>query len=164
MNIRPVSAEDRPGLEAVLRSDATFRADEIAVALELVDAAIDRTDDYQVLVATLPGVPGPGGELAGDVAGYLCYGPTPMTAATYDLYWIVIHQAARGRGLAGALLAEMERELAARRATAVRVETSEQESHGAARRLYARHGYPEVARLDDFYGPGDGLVLYYKRL
>lgn len=160
MNIRPVAAEDRRGLEAALRSDGTFRADEIAVALELIDAAIDRTDDYCVLVATLPGVPG----LAGDVAGYVCYGPTPMTAATYDLYWIVIHRAARGRGLAGALLAAMERELGQRRATAVRVETSEQESHGAARRLYARHGYPEVARLDDFYGPGDALVLYYKRL
>ncbi|HWN71435.1 MAG TPA: GNAT family N-acetyltransferase [Haliangium sp.] len=160
MSIRPVSAEDRRGLEAVLRSDTTFRVDEIAVALELVDAAIGRTDDYRVLVAAHAGVPG----LVDDVAGYLCYGPTPMTAATYDLYWIVIHRAARGRGLAGALLAEMERELAQRQATAVRVETSEQESHGAARRLYARHGYPEVARLDDFYGPGDALVLYYKRL
>jgi ribosomal protein S18 acetylase RimI-like enzyme len=160
MSIRPVTAEDRRGLEAVLRSDATFRADEISVALELVDAAIGRTDDYRVLVAARASAP----DLEGDVAGYLCYGPTPMTAATYDLYWIVIHQAARGRGLAGALLAAMERELAQRSATAVRVETSEQESHGAARRLYARHGYPEVARLDDFYGPGDALVLYYKRL
>jgi ribosomal protein S18 acetylase RimI-like enzyme len=160
MSIRPASADDRRGLEAVLRSDATFRADEIAVALELIDAAIGGTDDYRVLVAALAGVPG----LEGDVAGYVCYGPTPMTAATYDLYWIVIHRAARGRGLAGALLAAMERALAQRQATAVRVETSEQDSHGAARRLYARHGYPEVARLDDFYGPGDALVLYYKRL
>jgi ribosomal protein S18 acetylase RimI-like enzyme len=160
MDIRPVAAADRRGLEAVLRSDATFRADEIAVALELVDAAIGRTDDYCVLVATLPGQPG----LSGDVAGYVCYGPTPMTASTYDLYWIVTHRTARGLGVAGALLAEMERALVRCGATAVRVETSQQESHGAARRLYARHGYPEVARLDDFYAPGDALVLYYKRL
>jgi ribosomal protein S18 acetylase RimI-like enzyme len=158
MKIRPVTAADRRGLEAVLRSDATFRADEIAVALELIDASIARTDDYCVQVATLAGVPG----LTGEVAGYVCYGPTPMTAGTYDLYWLVTHQAARGRGVAGALLAEMERALSGR-ATAIRVETSEQESHGAARRLYARHGYPEVARLADFYGPGDALVLYYKK-
>jgi ribosomal protein S18 acetylase RimI-like enzyme len=159
MKIRPVTASDRRGLEAVLRSDATFRADEIAVALELIDAAIARTDDYRVDVATLAGVPG----LTAEVAGYVCYGPTPMTAGTYDLYWLVTHQAARGKGVAGALLAHMERALAGR-ATAIRVETSEQESHGAARRLYARHDYPEVARLADFYGPGDALVLYYKTL
>lgn len=159
MKIRPITAADRRGLAAVLRSDATFRADEIAVALELVDAAIARTDDYCVQVAALAGVPG----LIDEVAGYVCYGPTPMTAGTHDLYWLVTHQAARGRGVAGALLAQMERALAGR-ATAIRVETSEQESHGAARRLYARHGYPEAARLADFYGPGDALILYYKKL
>ncbi len=160
MKIRPVTAADRRGLDAVLRSDTTFRADEIAVALELVDAAIARTDDYCVQVAELAGAPA----LTGEVAGYVCYGPTPMTAATYDLYWLVAHQAARGQGVAGALLAQMERDLVARRATAIRVETSEQESHGAARRLYARHDYPEAARLADFYGPGDALILYYKKL
>lgn len=160
MKIRPVMAADRRGLDDLLRSDAVLREDERAVALELIDAAIKRTDDYAILVAELAGV----AELSGGVAGYVCYGPTPMTAATYDLYWIVTHSAARGRGVASALIAAMERELDARGAGAVRVETSEQESHGPARRLYARHGYPEVARLADFYAPGDSLVLYYKRL
>lgn len=160
MKIRPVTAADRPGLDALLCSDAVFRDDERAVALELIDAAIGRTDDYQVLVAELDDVPA----LSGGVAGYVCYGPTPMTAATYDLYWIVTHGAARGRGVATALIDAMERDLGARGAGAVRVETSEQDSHGPARRLYARHGYPEVARLADFYAPGDGLVLYYKVL
>jgi len=98
------------------------------------------------------------------IGGYLCYGPTPMTASTYDLYWIVCHPAARGRGVASALIQHMEGELRARNATGVRVETSETDDYGAARRLYAKLRYPRVAHLADFYRPGDGLIIYYKQL
>jgi ribosomal protein S18 acetylase RimI-like enzyme len=153
--IGPATPADRPGLAQVLGSDDTFRDDERAVALELVDAALEGSDDYWLRVARLPALP---------VAGYLCYGPTPMTASTYDLYWIVSHAAARGQGVAGALIRAMEDDLRGRGATGIRVETSELESYGAARTLYDRLGYPEVARLPDFYRPGDGLIIYYKQL
>jgi len=33
------------------------------------------------------------------VLGYACFGKTPMTDATYDLYWLVVAEAARGRGI-----------------------------------------------------------------
>jgi ribosomal protein S18 acetylase RimI-like enzyme len=156
MIIRPVAPMDRDALLDMV--SASFRPDESAVALELIDDAIAGSDDYWILVAA--DVPGP----AHSMGGYICYGPTPMTASTYDLYWIVTHPQARGRGVAGALIQAMEAELGRREATGVRVETSEIESYGAARRLYARHDYPQVAHLVDFYRPGDGLIIYYKRL
>ena len=96
--------------------------------------------------------------------GYVCFGPTPMTRATWDLYWVVVDASARGRGVARALIAAMETDLAARGGGNVRVETSESEGYGAARTLYARLGYPEAARLADFYAPGDALLVYYKRI
>jgi len=157
--VRKLEPTDRASLEAALRSDGTFRDDEVAVALELIDEALAGSTDYLVRVAELDA-----GSDAARVAGYICFGPTPMTAATYDLYWIVVHADARGRGVAGALIETMERELAARSATAVRVETSQTEGYGAARKLYARHDYPEAARFSDFYAPGDDLIVYYKRL
>ena len=98
------------------------------------------------------------------VAGYICFGRTPMTEATWDLYWVVTHAEARGRGIAGSLIRAMERELVRRRANAIRVETSQKESHEAARRLYDRLGYPEHARVPDFYREGDDLIVYYKVL
>lgn len=153
--VRPATADDRPGLLAILASDATFKDDERAVALELIDAALDDSPDYSLLVADLPETP---------VAGYLCFGPTPMTAATFDLYWIVVHAAARGRGVAGALIAAMEAALRGRGGRGVRVETSETEGYGAARKLYQRLGYPVAAVLEDFYRDGDSLIIYYKRL
>ena len=33
-----------------------------------------------------------------------------------------------------------------------------------AQRFYQRHAYPEVARLSDFYRPGDDLIIMTKRL
>jgi ribosomal protein S18 acetylase RimI-like enzyme len=153
--IEAAALADRAGLEEVLRSDETFRDDERAVALELIDAALTGSDDYWLKIARLPALP---------VAGYVCYGPTPMTASTYDLYWIVTHADARGKGVAGALIGAMEDDLRARGATGVRVETSELETYGAARTLYDRHGYPEAARLPHFYRRGDGLIIYYKQL
>jgi ribosomal protein S18 acetylase RimI-like enzyme len=152
--IRAAAAADRGALAAAIESDATFKPDEVAVALELVDAGLDGSTDYQLLVA----------EVDGAVQGYLCFGPTPMTQRTYDLYWIVVHAAARGRGVAGALLRAMEALLVSRGGANIRVETSETEGYGAARALYARAGYPEAARMADFYSPGDALIVYFKRV
>jgi ribosomal protein S18 acetylase RimI-like enzyme len=150
--IRRAAKGDRAALAAALASDATFKPDEIAVALELIDASLAGSPDYELRVA----------ELDGRVIGYVCFGATPMTRATWDLYWVVVDHAARGKGVARALIAAMETELAARGGGHVRVETSETEGYGAARTLYARLGYPEAARLADFYAPGDALLVYYK--
>ena len=98
------------------------------------------------------------------VLGYICYGPTPMTDNSYDLYWIVCHAEARGKGVAGALIAAMEKEVASRGASGIRIETSHLESYGSARRVYDRHEYVEVGRIEDFYREGDALVTFYKRL
>lgn len=157
---RPLEAADRDALWAALRSDGTFRDDEIEVALELIDAAAEGSPDYGILVAVID----PRGAAHERVAGYICYGPTPMTEATFDLYWIVTHASSRGQGVAGALIAAMEADLRGRGGRSVRVETSQTEGYGAARKLYARHGYPEAARFADFYAPGDDLIVYYKKL
>ena len=152
--VRRAAAVDRDALAGALRSDGTFRPDEVDVALELVDLGIAGSRDYELLVA----------EDAERVVGYVCYGPTPMTRATWDLYWVVVDAAARGRGVASTLVKAMEADLASRGGGQVRVETSETEGYGAARRLYAKLDYPEAAKLDDFYAPGDALLIYYKRI
>lgn len=155
ISVTPLEPRDRPGIEAALRSDVTFRKDEIAVALELCDEALAHPDgDYQIRVA----------REGGDIAGYVCFGPTPMTACTYDLYWVVTHVKWRGRGVAKRLIRAMEAEISARGPARVRVETSATEGYGAARHLYASLGYPEAARLAEFYKPGDDLIIYFKEL
>lgn len=100
----------------------------------------------------------------GHVVGYTCYGPTPMTQGTFDLYWIASAPEARGQGVGKALVGAMEDELRRRAGRLVRVETSALEAYGGTRGFYASLAYVEEARLRDFYRPGDDLVVLTKRL
>jgi ribosomal protein S18 acetylase RimI-like enzyme len=154
--IRAATAADRDAIEACLRSDATFTADELAIAMSLVDGGLAGDPDYALRVAE-----GGGG---GGIAGYACFGPTPVTRATWDLYWIVVDARARGRGVGRGLLAAVEDAIRGGDGRHVRIETGAGPAYAAARALYARAGYPEVARFDDFYAPGDAMIVYYKGL
>jgi ribosomal protein S18 acetylase RimI-like enzyme len=158
MMVREARVGDRAGIEEAIRSDGTFKADEIAVALELVDKGIAGDPDYLLRVVL------DDGQDDAPVRGYLCFGRTPMTKATWDLYWVVVHQVARGRGLAAGLVNAMEEEIRTRGGGHVRVETSVSDGYGSARGLYEKLGYPLVATFPDFYAPGDDLLVYYKRV
>jgi ribosomal protein S18 acetylase RimI-like enzyme len=152
-----VLERDRAPLHQLLAKDGLFTCEEVSVALELIDGALAHPGgEYRVLVAAH----------ADDVrlAGYVCYGPTPMTDGTWDLYWIVTHPDARGNGVARALVQRMEEELRAIGARQVRVETSQLDGYGAARAFYERLAYPVVARLPDFYRAGEDLLILLKRL
>jgi ribosomal protein S18 acetylase RimI-like enzyme len=157
MRIRRLTPPDRGDLERLLIESGTFNDEEIRVALEVIDAAIaEPGKDYHVLVAAND---------AGRVLSYICFGPTPMTEAAFDLYWVATHPDARGQGLASRLMQQMEGELCSGgRSPTVRIETSQLESYGAARVFYERAGYAEVGRIADFYKAGDDLVIFAKRL
>lgn len=154
---RPVPA-DRPALASLLERIENFTPDERSVALELIDLALahpeTRHPDYWVQVA----------EDAGRLLGYICYGPTPMTEGTFDLYWIASAPEARGRGVGRRLVAAMEEDLRSLGGRLVRVETSSQEAYGGTRDFYAAIAYGEEARFRDFYKPGDDLIILKKQL
>jgi ribosomal protein S18 acetylase RimI-like enzyme len=154
VNVRALAAADRAAIAGVIASDETFKPDEVAVALELVDLAIAGSTDYEVRVAADED----------GVCGYICFGRTPMTERTYDLYWIVVHARTRGQGVARLLVGAMEAEVRSRGGGQIRVETSATDGYGTAQAVYARLGYPEASRLPDFYAPGDALITYYKIL
>ena len=69
------------------------------------------------------------------------------------LYSIAVGPAARGRGVAAALLAQAERHAIARGCVVMRAEA--RWSNTASRGLFAAAGYRETARLADYY-PGAG--------
>ncbi|MGZ3442779.1 MAG: GNAT family N-acetyltransferase [Polyangia bacterium] len=153
--MRPLQLRDRAPLHQLLTKDGLFTREEVSVALELIDGALaEPGGEYRVLCADLDGA----------LAGYVCYGPTPMTEGTWDLYWIVTHPDARGNGVARTLVGRMEGELRALGARLVRVETSRLDGYGAAHGFYERLQYPVCAVMPDFYRPGDDLVVMLKRL
>lgn len=155
MEIRPLAPADRAQLADLLARIETFTPPEVACALELIDLALDSTNkDYQVLVAVREG----------KVVGYVCFGPTPMTDGTFDLYWIASAPEARGQGVGAGLVSAMEGDIRRRKGRLIRVETSAMEAYGPTRGFYASMQYREESRFRDFYRVGEDLIILAKRL
>lgn len=129
------------------------------VALEVFDGAVagarssSPDPDYTAL----------GADVEGRLVGWICWGPTPCTAGTYDLYWMAVDPAVQHAGVGTALVAEMERQLLGR-ARLVVVETAGRAAYDTTRAFYQARGYHPTARIPDFYAPGDDLVVYTKSL
>jgi ribosomal protein S18 acetylase RimI-like enzyme len=159
-----LAANHRGPLADLLARTREFTPDEVDVALELIDLGLAGSADYRFWVALDPHADG-ARDAAGDTAtarviGYVCFGKTPMTAATYDLYWVAVDPEMKGAGIGRALVRKMEDEIAAEGAHLVRVETAGQGAYAATRAFYDRIGYEVVARIRDFYARGNDLVIY----
>ena len=156
MEVRPLEPKDREPLAALIRRIETFSPEEVQVAIELVDLALQPNNpDYTIVVAERE---------AGRIIGYVCYGPTPMTEGTYDLYWIASDPTVRGQGIGASLISGMEADLRRQKARIIRVETSATEAYGPTRGFYASMKYNEEARIRDFYKVGDDLIILTKRV
>jgi ribosomal protein S18 acetylase RimI-like enzyme len=150
-SLRHLTAADRTRIEEITRAVGVFRADEVPVALEVFDGAVAGSPDYIAL----------GAEHDGRLAGWICWGPTPCTLGTYDLYWMAVDPAHQGAGLGTALVAAMERALLGV-ARLVVVETAGRAEYAPTRAFYEGRGYRQAARIPDFYAPGDDQVVYVK--
>ena len=62
------------------------------------------------------------------------------------------------------LLIEVERDLCARGARLLLVETSSRPDYENTRAFYSRCGYTEAARIRDFYAPADDRIMLTTRL
>jgi ribosomal protein S18 acetylase RimI-like enzyme len=149
--LRNLTATDRGRIEEITRAVGVFREDEVSVALEVFDGAAAGSPDYIAL----------GAELEGDLCGWICWGPTPCTVGTFDLYWMAVDPALQGSGVGTALLEAMERRLAGV-ARLIVVETAGRADYQATRAFYETRGYRAVSRIPDFYASGDDQVVYVK--
>lgn len=158
MRLGPLSRRDRPRLAELLAATGAFNADEREVALSLFDVSLesDGADDYEFLGAF--------DERTDRLVGYACFGATPATDGTYDLYWLAVDPAAQGRGVGSALVKAVEQKLLDRGARLLVVETSSRPDYAGTRRFYARSGYTEAARVRDFYAPADDRIVLTTRL
>lgn len=173
ISVGPLTASHRPRIEEIVRAAGVFSEEEIGVALELFDAASGqweaRSPEHAVGALPATSFPSPDYEFIGgfegdQLLGYACFGATPSTDRTFDLYWIAVHPEAQRAGVGSALMAEVERQLQSRRARLIVIETSSREDYAPTRQFYQRRGYHETARLRDFYAPGDDRVVLTKRV
>jgi len=153
--IRPMTASDKPAVLDLIEATGFFRREEIQVAEELVDLYLDQPGqkDYGIVVIE---------DEAGAVAGYLTYGPTPMAVGTYDLYWMAVHPRYQGKGYGRRLVKWLEDYVVGEGGRLLIIETSSTPQYEPTRRFYLGLKYIEVARIPDYYLPGDDRVIYSK--
>ena len=153
-SLRPVGRAQRARLEALTRATGLFYEEEVATAVELLDEALAGDEDYRFL----------GAYDDATLVGWACWGATPGTRGTSDLYWIAVDPERQGHGVGSQLLGAVEAELKADGCRLIVVETSSRAAYEPTRQFYERRGYTRAATLPGYYAPGDDLVIYLKDL
>ncbi|MDP2730377.1 MAG: GNAT family N-acetyltransferase [Dehalococcoidales bacterium] len=140
----------------LLRNTPEFKPSEVTVAEEVIESYLDNPEGsgYYIFVAVI----------ASSIAGYLCYGPTPLTENTWDIYWIAVSAEKRGSGIGSALIKAAEKEIRHAKGRLVIIETSSTPAYEETIRFYLGCGYEMIARIPDFYSAGDDKLVLQKRL
>lgn len=140
----------------ILQNTPEFKPSEVVVAEEVIDSYLNdpHGSGYHISVA----------EDGSVVVGYICYGPTPLTECTWDIYWIAVSAEMQGRGIGGALMAHAEDKIREAWGRLIVIETSSKPEYEKTRRFHLSHSYEVVGRIPDFYAPGDDKLILQKRL
>jgi GNAT superfamily N-acetyltransferase len=164
--IRPMRPQDKAPVLDLIRATGMFMPAELVVAEELIDIylGVPEQKDYRIVVVDSEDGKGAvdGGEGRAGIAGYLTWGPTPMAEDAYDLYWMAVAPAEQGKGRGKELVRWFEAEVRKLNGRMIVIETSSQAKYHPTRQFYIGLGYKEVARIPDFYKPGDDRVIYTK--
>jgi ribosomal protein S18 acetylase RimI-like enzyme len=156
VEIRSLQDQDRRLIQMLLSHIPSFDAEDQAIALELVNFAIDQPDqkDYSFFMAI---------NREDQLVGYACFGPTPLTRGTYDLYWIAVDPAWSSKKIGTRLLKAVEECIRSNQARMLLIETSSGQNYERTRRFYVKNGYELVETIPDFYRPGEDRMTYVKR-
>lgn len=147
---------DLSALRRLVVATGVFYPQERKIALELLEERLRRgaKSGYYFFFA----------ERRGELVGYCAWGSVPLTKRSYDLYWIAVAPSCQGLGIGRRLLALAEGAIARRGGGQLYIETSSRDVYLRTRRFYRSASYCEVARLRDFYAPGDHKVVFCKRV
>ena len=150
-----IQLQHREAVLSILKEVDMFSQAEIDVAMELIDIFLNDKEqkDYIVYVAL---------NEADHVLGYVCYGPTPATQGTYDLYWIAVAKNIQNQGIGRLLLNFTEAEVDLLKGRLLIIATSARTHYSATQNFYLRNGYAIAAQIKDFYAPGDDRMIFVK--
>ena len=156
VKIRGIVPSDRPRIISVTDETGAFLPDELTVLGEIMDEYFNDPKDcgYYFIIA----------EFEHDFAGYLCYGPTPMTHGAWDMYWCAVSPRFQGQGIGSTLFTMAADHIKKLGGRLILIDTSSNPNYEAARSLYITLGYRHVSTIPDFYNPGDHKETFWKAL
>lgn len=158
MNFRRILKESDAGqIKEILESTGFFHDYEIEIALELVQENLSKGEEKSGYIFNIT-------EVYKIPVGFTCFGKTPCTANSYDLYWIAVHENHKGMGIGKQLLQQAEIEISKRGGKNIWVETSSRELYEPTRQFYLKNGYAKVSELPGFYAENDHKFTFLKKV
>jgi ribosomal protein S18 acetylase RimI-like enzyme len=146
--IRPVRRDDLPALESMIAATGLFPPEMLA---GMLDAHLRGAAGEVWLTA-----------LAGATVAYAA--PERMTEGTWNMLLIAVHPDRQRAGLGTALVAAVERAVAAQGGRLLLVETSGLLDFEGTRAFYRSQGYEREALIRDFFRAGEDKVVFRKAL
>ena len=157
MEIRALAKRDREKLYSMIVETQVFTREEINVAMELIDIVLKdpSQEDYKIDCMTSD---------EDQAMGYICYGPVPMTQGTFDLYWIAVDPGSQREGVGSKLIDFLDGMVKEAEGRMILADTSTVPQYEKTRSFYLKKGFQEVARIPDYYAPGNDRVSFCKRI
>ena len=157
MKIRSLIVKDMDRLHSLLIDSRAFTGQEIDVAMELIDIVLkdESQKDYKIDCMV---------DDRDQTVGYICYGAIPMTQGTFDLYWILVDPNFQEQGIGSKLLDFLEEVVREKRGRMILADTSTMPQYEKTKNFYLHNGFQEVARVADYYHPGNDRITFCKRL
>ena len=154
--IRKMKRENRAEIAAILQKTPEFTADEVRVALELIDDYLKngRKSGYFISIAVTDST----------VAGYICYGIRPLTSGSWDIYWAAVHPDLKGKGIGRLLFTAAEEHIRRSGGRIILIETSSKPGYEGTISFHHSMGYKDICSIEDFYSIGDHLLMLIKRI
>jgi len=157
MKIRSLAEKDRARLFSMLAKTRSFTPEEIEVAMELIDIVLKDPNqkDYRIYCSVND---------QDQTVGFICYGPTPMTQGTFDLYWIAVDPDFQKQGAGSTLLDSLEELVKTEGGRMILADASTIPHYEKTRSFYLKNRFQEVARVPDYYYPGNDRITFCKKL
>ena len=154
--VRPAGREDKEAVMAIIKRTKFFRPEEINIAEEVFDDSVsgDPEVSYQSFVA----------REAHKTIGWVCFGPTPCTVGTFDIYWVAVDPENQKNGVGTSLVQYAAAIIKSLKGRMIAVDTSGSQRYLPTRQFYEKLGYCKEACIKDFYAVGDDKVIYIKRV
>ncbi|HPT22471.1 MAG TPA: GNAT family N-acetyltransferase [Bacteroidales bacterium] len=152
-----ITAEDKVGVEKILRSTDFFYEFEIQITLGIADETLAKGEEgsgyYWMKMTDEDGL-----------VAFANYGQNPSSVHSWDLYWLAVDNQSRNKKLGSVLIKAVEDDVRKMGGKILWIETAGRPLYAPTESFYRRNGYILAASLKDFYSMGDPKQIYSKVL
>jgi ribosomal protein S18 acetylase RimI-like enzyme len=150
---RQLKKSDINAVREILNSTGFFYDFEVNIAAELAEENLIKGEEQSGYICIIA-------EKDDEPVAFACYGKTPCTVDSYDLYWIAVHQNQKGGGIGKIVLKMVEEDIKNLGGKNIWIETAGRKLYDPTRKFYQNYGCKLMAELPDFYAKDDSKLIY----